>query len=260
MNSNRDEDSVVSIDLSGKTALVTGGVRGIGKAISLTLAKAGANIVVTYLSSEALAVEMVKEIIEDFSVNCRAIQMNVRDARQIRAEMSSLFRESQLDILVNNAGINEPADFDKVELASFMRILETNLMGPWIVTQEALQYMRNGGSIIFIGSLSAELGGPRSVHYAASKHGLEAITRGVARFVADRNIRSNLVVPGYIRSPMAESGSISPAVRQLLDQIPLGKRMGEAQEVANVVAFLASDLASYITGATVHVNGGLYFG
>ena len=163
-------------------------------------------------------------------------------------------------VLVNNAGINKPTDFDQVTDEDWDQILAVNLRGPFACSQVALPYLRDagGGSIIHIGSVSGQYGGPRTAHYAASKAGLISLSQVIARFGAKSKIRSNVVAAGLIQSEMAAAGLASAAVQKAADSIVLG-RMGTPSEVGDAVAFLASDASSYITAQTINVNGGLYF-
>lgn len=240
------------IDLSGKTALVTGGGRGIGKAISLALAKAGADISISYLFDKKSASETAREIIKSQGrAGIRTLDISLRHS--VQKTMVSL---GKIDILVNNAGINTPNDFDKID--DFQELMAVNLYGTFNTTQTLFPQINDGGSIVNIGSVSAFIGGPRSTHYCATKAGLVGLTQNVALWGAKRNIRCNLVAPGYIISPMADEGMADESVQKVVENIPLG-RLGTANEVANVVAFLASDLSSYITGQMLHVNGGLYW-
>jgi NAD(P)-dependent dehydrogenase (short-subunit alcohol dehydrogenase family) len=158
---------------------------------------------------------------------------------------------------VNNAGVNKPCDFDLITDADWDEIVAVNLRGPFLCTQEALAFLREGGAVINIGSVSGQYGGPRTAHYAASKGGLIALTQCCARFLAPRGVRCNLVSPGLVRSEMAAAG-LSGLPSTIRDGILLG-RLGEVDEVAHAVVFLASAEASYVTGQTMNVNGGLYF-
>ncbi|MDH5749138.1 MAG: SDR family oxidoreductase, partial [Rhodospirillales bacterium] len=165
-----------------------------------------------------------------------------------------------LDILINNAGINNPTDFDRITDAEWDEILDVNLKGPFVCAQEALPYLRKSdhGSIVNIGSVSGQYGGPRTAHYAASKAGLISLGQVIARFAARDNIRCNTIAAGLIESEMAAASLQSSAVNDAAKGILLG-RMGTPEEVAGAVVFLASDAAGYITGQTLNVNGGLYF-
>lgn len=246
--------------LKNKIALVTGGSRGIGKAISLALAKSGATVVLTYLSNEAQANTVLAEI-DGNNGKALALQMDVRDRKLVKSVIAKMTAEfGGIDILVNNAGINKPTDFDQVTDEDWDDILSVNLKGPFICGQEVLPAMRarGAGSIINIGSVSGQYGGPRTVHYAASKAGLISLGQVLARFAAVDNIRCNTIAAGLIDSEMAQAGLQSKVVKQAAENILL-QRMGSPDEVAQAVVYLASDASSYITAQTINVNGGLYF-
>lgn len=248
------------MDLSGKVALITGGSRGIGKAICLALAKANAAVVLTYRDSKDAAKQIVEQIIDNQG-EAISVQMDVRDRSAVHsAILSAEHHFGRLDILVNNAGINKPTDFDKIIENDWDEILAVNLKGPFICTQEVMLALRRsgGGSIINIGSVSGQYGGPRTAHYAASKAGLISLGQVVARFGAKYNIRCNTLSAGLIESEMASGGMQSGAVSKAAENILLG-RFGTSEEVAQVVVFLASDDSSYITAQTINVNGGIYF-
>jgi 3-oxoacyl-[acyl-carrier protein] reductase len=249
-----------TISLVGRNAFVTGGSRGLGRAIALRLAEAGANVALSFRErrDEALAVTREIEQIGRLSV---AVKMDVvsrpsvviaaRDARRALGPLS---------ILVNNAGINIPTDFDQVTDEDWDAVLTTNLKGPFLCAQVFLPHLKEagGGSMIHIGSVSGQYGGPRTAHYAASKAGLISLAQVVARFGAPHNIRSNTVAAGLIQSEMAASGMAAASVQKAAENILL-KRMGTPREVADAVVFLASEAASYITAQVLNVNGGLYF-
>lgn len=246
--------------LAGKVALVTGGSRGIGKAISLRLAEAGAQVMLTYREQRGSADETVR-IIHEAGGKAEAVQMDVRN----RSAVKMVIRQTEeafggLDILVNNAGINKPTDFDAVTDKDWDDILNVNLKGAFICTQEAIMALkrRGSGSIINIGSVSGQYGGPRTVHYAVSKAGLQSLGQVSARFGAKENIRCNTIAAGLIASEMAMTGMQNASVQKAADGILL-KRLGLPEEVADAVVFLASDASRYITGQTINVNGGLYF-
>lgn len=246
--------------LEGKVAFVTGASRGIGKDISLALARAGAKVALTYRDQKDLAEEVVADIVVNGG-DAVALQMDVRDRAAVRNALSECMdRFGILNILVNNAGINKPTDFDQVTDEDWDEILAVNLKGPFICSQEVLPHLRKsgGGSIINIGSVSGQYGGPRTVHYAVSKAGLISLGQVVARFGAKDGIRCNTLAAGLIVSEMAAGGLQSPAVKKAAENVLLG-RLGGTAEVASVVVFLSSDAASYITAQTINVNGGLYF-
>ncbi|MCX6028388.1 MAG: 3-oxoacyl-ACP reductase FabG [Chloroflexi bacterium] len=247
--------------LQGKIALVTGGSRGIGRAISLALAAAGAAVALTYREQREAADEVVQQI-EAAGGHGLALQVDVQDRAAVRAGIAAVEAAfGGLDILVNNAGINKPADFDQISDEDWDLILAVNLKGPFVCMQEALPALRRrgAGSIVNISSVSGQYGGPRTAHYAASKAGLISLGQVMARFGAKDTIRCNTVAPGFVISEMAASGMQSPAVKRLVENNILLGRPCTPDEVAQAVVFLASDAASYITAQTINVNGGLYF-
>ncbi len=238
--------------LDGKIALVTGSSRGIGKAIAAAIIEAGGTVIVTYKKSEDLAREVAKTDKKGKSI---AVQMDVSNRLSVKKAKDIVIKKfGHLDIFVNNAGINKPNDFDKITDNDWENVLDVNLKGPFIVTQEFLSMIKEKGSIINITSVSGQYGGPRTTHYAASKAGLIAFTQNLAIFCARRKIRVNAVSPGLIESEMAKAAK----GLQIEEKILLG-RLGTPEEVAKAVLFLASDDASYITGHTLNVNGGIYF-
>lgn len=246
--------------LAGKTAFVTGGSRGIGRAIALRLAECGAAVALTYRDRDREAEEVVAEI-EAKGGRAAAFKMEVADRTSIVAAADAAERAlGPVSVLVNNAGVNKPTDFDQVTDADWDWILSVNLKGPFICSQVFLDRIAKagGGAIVHIGSVSGQYGGPRTAHYAASKAGLISLSQVIARFGAGKGVRSNVVAAGLIQSDMAAAGMAAGAVQKAAENILL-KRMGSAREVADAVAFLASDEASYITAQTVNVNGGLYF-
>jgi 3-oxoacyl-[acyl-carrier protein] reductase len=245
--------------LSAKNAVVTGSSRGIGKAIALGLADAGADVIVTYREKRDEANAVVAEIT---AMGRRAVAypLDVTDRASVEALVKDAASFGRISILVNNAGINKPTDFDKIEDGDWDTILNTNLRGPYLVSQAFLPVLSaaGGGSIVHIGSVSGQYGGPRTAHYAASKAGLISLAQVIARFGAQFSVRSNTVAAGLIASEMAAAGLANAAVQKAAETIVL-KRMGTTQEVADAVVFLASDASSYITAQTLNVNGGLYF-
>jgi NAD(P)-dependent dehydrogenase (short-subunit alcohol dehydrogenase family) len=246
--------------LAGKTAFVTGGSRGIGRAIAIALAEAGADVAVTYRERRDDAAA-VADRIEAMGRRALVMQVDVADRRSIETAAAKLGDAwGGLSILVNNAGVNRPADFDKVSDEDWDFVVATNLKGPFVCAQVFLPLLARsgGGSIVHIGSVSGQYGGPRTAHYAASKAGLISLGQVIARFGAAHGIRSNTVAAGLIGSDMAAAALSAPSVQKAAEGILL-KRQGTAQEVADAVVFLASDAASYITAQTLNVNGGLYF-
>jgi 3-oxoacyl-[acyl-carrier protein] reductase len=254
-----DAEKMGRFSLSGKNAVVTGGSRGLGAAIALGLAEAGANVFLTYREKAAEAEAVVKKI-EAQGRKAASVPMDVTDRASITKTVDMAREFGPIAVLVNNAGINKPTDFDAVTDADWDAVLDTNLKGPFMVAQAFLPLLKEAGagSIIHIGSVSGQYGGPRTAHYAASKAGLISLGQVIARFGAAHNIRSNTVAAGLIASEMAASGMAAASVQKAAESIIL-KRMGTPSEVADAVVFLASDASSYITAQTLNVNGGLYF-
>ena len=245
--------------LSGKCAVVTGGSRGIGRAIALSLADAGADVLITYRERHGDADAAVREILSK-NRRAKAVSMDVTNPVSIAAGATEAAGFGTISILVNNAGVNKPTDFDQIKDGDWDFILDTNLKGPFLVAQAFLPLLKqaNGASVVHIGSVSGQYGGPRTAHYAASKAGLISLSQVLARFGAPHNIRSNVVAAGLIASEMAAGGLQAASVQKAAENILLG-RMGTPQEVGDAVTFLASDASSYITAQTINVNGGLYF-
>jgi 3-oxoacyl-[acyl-carrier protein] reductase len=246
--------------LQGRGAFVTGGSRGIGRAIALALVEAGAAVALSYRERRSEADTVVQEI-ESNGGRALALQMDVTD----RASVEAAARDAKgalggISILVNNAGINKPTDYDQIADADWDEIVATNLKGPFIVSQVFLPLLAEfgNGSIVHIGSVSGQYGGPRTAHYAASKAGLISLAQVIARFGAAKGVRSNTIAAGLIASDMANAGMAAASVQKAAENILL-KRLGSPREVADAVVFLASDAASYITAQTLNVNGGLYF-
>lgn len=251
---------MADLSLTGRAALVTGGGRGIGRAIALRLAQAGASVGVGY-HSNAEEAAIVARLIAERGGKAIAVQMEVTDRAAITAALDATESAfGPLRVLVNNAGINKPTDFDKVTDDDWDQILATNLKGPFVCSQLALPRLAaaGGGSIVHIGSVSGQYGGPRTAHYAASKAGLISLAQVIARFGAAKGVRSNVVAAGLIQSDMAAAGLASPAVQAAAETIVM-KRLGTTAEVADAVLFLASDASAYVTAQTLNVNGGLYF-
>ena len=246
--------------LAGRHAFVTGGSRGIGRAIVTALAQAGAAVSFTYCNEKSNADALVAEL-ATHDLQAHGVRMDVRDRASVhKALEQATGRFGGLRVLINNAGINKPTDFDNITDADWDDILGVNLKGPFVVTQEAFPHLirAGGGAVVMIGSVSGQYGGPRTAHYAASKAGLISLGQVIARFGAKHNVRCNTLSAGLIQSEMATQGMASPAVQAAAQSIPLG-RLGAPEEVADAVVFLASDAARYITAQTLNVNGGLYF-
>lgn len=245
--------------LNKQTAIITGGSRGIGKSIVLELASAGYNVAFTYNTQKEEAESILKYVEKFFKVKCKFYKLDVKDEKSIKKVFKEINNDfKKITVLVNNAGINKPTDFDQTELEDWNNIMSVNLAGPFLCSKEVLKYMKKNGSIIHIGSVSGQYGGPRTAHYASSKAGVISLSQVIARFASPKNIRSNVVSAGLIESEMAASGMQSKVVKEASKNILL-KRFGTQNEVAKVVKFLASDESSYITAQVINVNGGLYF-
>jgi len=244
--------------LIGKNAVVTGGSRGLGAAIALGLGEAGANVLLTYRERHDEAEAIVHQI-EAMGPRALAVAMDVTDRLHVEQAARQARAFGPISVLVNNAGINKPTDFDQIKDDDWDMVMNANLKGPFLVAQIFLPLLKEagGGSIIQIGSVSGQYGGPRTAHYAASKAGLISLSQVIARF-ATPNIRSNTVAAGLIQSEMAAAGMAAASVQKAAENIILG-RLGTPREVADAVVFLASDASSYITAQTLNVNGGLYF-
>jgi len=248
---------VVQIDLSDKVAIVTGGSRGIGRAISIALAQAGANVNIIYASKEDAALETRGEIAQ-LGGNAEIYKCNVADEKMVEETLKKVIDKfGKIDILVNNAGINRDTLLLRMSVDDWESVMETNLKGAFLMTKYSIKYMIKGGygRIINIGSVVGLTGNIGQANYAASKAGLIGFTKAIAIEYGSRKITSNLVAPGYIETEM--TGSLLQNIREnFLNKIVL-KRSGKPEDVANVVLFLASPLASYITGDVIVVDGGL---
>lgn len=244
--------------LEGKTALVTGASRGIGRSIALALAEAGAHVAVNYAGNEAAAASVVAEI-EAMGSKAFALKGHVGDAKQVDEMVGAVLDAwGKLDILVNNAGITRDNLIMRMKEEEFDQVIETNLKGVFngikAVTRPMMK--QRSGRIINISSVSGVLGNAGQTNYAAAKAGVIGMTKSAARELASRGITVNCIAPGFIASDMTDQ--LSEEIRKnILSGIPLG-RLGKPEEVAKLVLFLASDDASYMTGQTLHVDGGMY--
>ena len=243
------------MSLNGKTALVTGASRGIGRAIALRLAEDGANVAVIYAGSADKAEAVVNEITA-LGVNAKAYQCNVADSAAVNETVKAVTNDlGKIDILVNNAGITRDGLMLRMKDEDFDAVLDTNLKGAFNMIRACYSgfIRKKSGRIINISSVSGIMGNAGQANYSASKAGVIGLTKSVARDLASRGITCNAVAPGFIQTDMTENlGDNNP----LLNSIPLG-RMGKPEDIAAAVAFLASDSAAYITGEVLKVDGGL---
>ena len=240
------------------TALVTGGSRGIGRAVAQTLAAAGYQIFLTYVSKPDEAEQTARAILAAGG-RARAFRLDVGDSESVAAFFRDEVRERvELAVLVNNAGITKDGLMLRMKDEDFDRVLGINLRGAFLCLREAAKIMskRRYGRIINISSVVGQMGNAGQVNYSAAKAGLIGMTKSAAKELASRSITVNAVAPGFIETDM--TAALSDEARDAYAKaIPLG-RLGSAQDVADAVAFLASDKASYITGQILAVNGGLY--
>lgn len=246
------------MSLQGKVALVTGASRGIGQAIALELGRQGAIVVGT--ATSASGAERIAAILKENGIQGAGFELNVTSDESVSAVLAGIQEQfgAPVAILVNNAGITRDNLMMRMKDDEWYDVIDTNLNSLYRLSKGVLRGMTKArwGRIISIGSVVGAMGNAGQVNYAAAKAGLEGFSRAMAREVGSRSITVNSVTPGFIDTDMTRE--LPEAQREALQtQIPLG-RLGQAQEIASVVAFLASDGAAYVTGATIPVNGGMY--
>ncbi len=243
----------MKIDLDGRTALVTGAGRGIGREIALALAGGGANVACVDVLESELA-----ETARAIGQRAIAVKCDVRSAADVeKAVAACVERFGGLDILVNNAGITRDGLLIRMKEDDWAAVIDVNLRGPFLFTKAAARHLMKSkaGRVINISSVAGIMGNPGQANYSSSKAGLIGLTKTAAREFASRSICINAVAPGFIRTEMA--AKVDPKVlEKQIGNIPLG-RMGEPREIAAAVLFLASDLAGYITGQVIQVDGGM---
>ncbi len=243
--------------LERKTAVVTGASRGIGKEVALTLAGYGATVIVNYCGSKDKAEAVVEEIIAAGG-KAKAYQGDVSDFETAKEMMTSVKKEfGSIDILVNNAGITKDNLILKMSEEEFDKVIEVNLKGAFNCMKHVSRIMlrQKYGHIINMSSVSGVMGNPGQVNYCASKAGIIGMTKSLARELGSRGITVNAIAPGYIQTEMTDV--LPEEVKEsILSTVPL-KRMGQTKDIAETVAFLASDKAAYITGQTISVDGGM---
>ncbi len=241
-----------------RVAFVTGASRGIGRAIARALLDQGYKVACGYRTGKA----GLDELLDRYASAC-PVQVDIHSRTSIRAaiDASRDHFDRQIDILVNNAAIADERAFDTISDADWDRVLETNLRGPFAFTQETLPPMLENrwGRIINIVSIGGQWGGMRQVHYAAAKAGLINFTQSIAKLYSAKGITSNAVSPGLVSTEMIAEELASEEGRAKVAGIPVG-RVAAPEEIASAVAFLCSNGAAYITGQTLNVNGGMYFG
>ena len=247
----------MDLNLKGKTALITGASRGIGKKIAETLAKEGANIVITATNIEK-ALTVAEELKSQYNIETMALKHNVKLSESCKEIVDkTVERFKSIDILVNNAGIARDMLVIQMDDNAWNEVIGTNLSGAFYTSREASKYMlkARSGKIINISSVIGKMGNAGQTNYAAAKAGIIGITKSMAKEFASRKICVNAIAPGFIQTDMT---GVLPedTVKNIMNITPL-KRFGNAEDVANLVAFLSSDLSGYITGEVIAVDGGM---
>ena len=241
----------------GSVALVTGASRGIGRAIALDLASNGVAIAIHY-NARVEEAQAVADQIQEAGGTAKVYQANIAHEKEVQQMCRDVKRDfGRLDILVNNAGMTKDGFVTMMSENKWQEVIDTNLKGTFLCTREALKIMhrQKNGSIINIASTSGMVGQPGQLNYSASKGGMIAFTKGLAREVAAQGIRANVVSPGFTETDMTRQMEPN-MLKKLLEMVPLG-RIGKPEEIAHMVTFLASERASYITGKVFVVDGGL---
>lgn len=249
---------MLSESLKGRVAVVTGGSRGIGRAIALRLAESGADVALIYAGNQAAADETAQQV-RELGVRAMAVQCDVSDAQQAAAAIKQIRAElGPIDILVNNAGITRDGISLRMKPDDFRRVIDVNLTGAFLMAQAAMSdfVRRRSGRIINISSASGLMGNAGQANYSAAKAGMIGLTKTLARELTGRGVTVNAVAPGFVKTEMTAAMN-EAALSECLKSVPMG-RMAEPEEIAEAVAFLASDRAAYITGTVLSVNGGLY--
>jgi 3-oxoacyl-[acyl-carrier protein] reductase len=241
----------MKIDLTGKTALVTGASRGIGEAIARRLGEAGAHVICAARSEES-----VRQLAGEIG-NATGLALDIT-AADVRERIAALLKERPIDILVNNAGVTEDDLFIRMKPEAWTKVLHTNLDSAFHITQEVVKKMIRArwGRVINISSVVGLMGNPGQVNYASSKAGLIGFTKALALEIGSRNVTVNAIAPGYIETSM--TGALGDEAREKLSERIALKRLGTTDDIAWSTVFLASEQAGYITGTVLNVSGGLY--
>jgi 3-oxoacyl-[acyl-carrier protein] reductase len=246
--------------LEGKVAIVTGAARGIGEAIAIQMAEQGANVAFTYVSdSSAEKAAALEQKLQAMGVKAKAWKSNAGDAAQCESFVNEVLKEfGQVDILVNNAGISKDNLLMRMTNEQWDQVIQVNLNSVFYMTKQVIRPMMKArnGVIINMSSIIGEIGNAGQASYAASKAGIIGFTKSVAKELGSRNIRCNAIAPGFVETDMTQYLKDGEGADKYKAGIPLGK-FASASDIANVTVFLASDMASYITGQTISVCGGL---
>jgi 3-oxoacyl-[acyl-carrier protein] reductase len=249
---------MLKMSVEGKNALVTGGSRGIGRAVSIRLAAMGAHVIINYVSNPDAA-KATEKIITDAGGTAEILPFNVSIATEVQSTIKQLIKDKgSLDILVNNAGITRDGLMARMKEDDWDAVLDTNLKGSFICAKAAVRSMmkKKWGRIVNISSVIGFAGNAGQVNYASAKAGMQGLTKSMAREFATRNITVNAVAPGFIETDM--TGKLSEKVQEKVKgEIPLA-RFGLPEDIAGAVAYLVSKDGNYVTGQTIHVNGGMY--
>lgn len=249
------------MELKGKVALVTGGSRGIGKAIAIALAKEGINVALTYRINKEKAFSVVEKI-KAMGNKAICLELDQRNRKNIQNVIREIhIKHGKINILVNNAAIAQEKPFETITDDDWNNMFAVNLYGQFVLCQEILPEMieKRWGRIINICSIGGQWGGFNQVHYAAAKAGLINLTKSLARIYSGKGITTNAISPGLVITEMSSKELNTKAGKEKLKNIPIG-RIATLEEIAEVVVFLACEKANYITGQTINVNGGMYFG
>ena len=241
-----------------KTVLITGGSRGIGKAVAIKFAEKGNQIIINYVSEKTDTEKLKNELLEAGAKDVLLIKADVSNSEDVKNMVKeSIEKFEKIDILVNNAGITKDNLLMRMSEEEFDKVIQINLKGTYLVTKEVTRYMmkKRSGSIVNLASVVGVAGNAGQCNYAASKAGIIGFTKSIAKELASRNIRANAVAPGFIETDM--TNVLKEEIKENINnQIPL-RRMGSAKEVAELVYFLGEDASSYITGQVINVDGGM---
>ena len=241
-----------------KTVLITGGSRGIGKAVAIKFAEKGNQIIINYVSEKTDTEKLKNELLEAGAKDVLLIKADVSNSEDVKNMVKeSIEKFEKIDILVNNAGITKDNLLMRMSEEEFDKVIQINLKGTYLVTKEVTKYMmkKRSGSIVNLASVVGVAGNAGQCNYAASKAGIIGFTKSIAKELASRNIRANAVAPGFIETDM--TNVLKEEIKENINsQMPL-RRMGSAKEVAELVYFLGEDASSYITGQVINVDGGM---